>query len=60
MEGIGLLILICFLITFAPPVIFFIAGLVKRRSNKRASTVLFILGTIWLIIGGGICASIMA
>lgn len=57
--GIGILVLICFLATFAPPVILFVAGLVKRKSNKQSATVLFVLATLWLIVGGGLCASIL-
>ena len=59
MNGIGLLITICFLITFGPPVIFFIIGLAKRNSNKDTAKVFLILSAVWLIIGGGMCLSIM-
>lgn len=59
MEGIGMLILFCYSITFGPPLIFFVIGLVKRKSDPSAAKLFFIFATIWFIIGGGICASIM-
>jgi len=58
MEGIGTLIAICFSITFAPPIVFFIIGLIKRKSEK--GKVFFILAAVWFIVGGGICASILS
>jgi hypothetical protein len=59
MEGIGTLIAACFLFTFGPPVILLIVALVKRIRNKDSAKIFFILGLTWLIIGGGICASIL-
>ncbi len=58
MEGIGTLIAICFLITFGPPVLFLIMGIVKRKSDR--GKVYFILSALWFIIGGGICATILS
>jgi hypothetical protein len=59
MEGLGLLIFLCFALTFAPPIIFLFIGLIRRRRNKDNATVFFILSAVWFIIGGGTCASIM-
>lgn len=59
MNGIGLLILFLFLITFGPPVLLFIIALVKRNRNRDSAKVLFILAAVWLIVGGGICASML-
>jgi hypothetical protein len=59
MDGIGILIMLILGIMFGPPVVFFIVGLKKRSTNREASTVFFILGVAWLVIGGGICASIL-
>lgn len=59
MDGIATLIISLFFITFAPPVIFLIIGLVKRNTNKDTAKVFFILAAAWFIIGGGICASMM-
>lgn len=60
MDGIGIFILACFLVTFGPPLVFLILGFVKRKTQKDISTLFFILGAMWLIVGGGICASILA
>jgi len=59
MEGLGTLILICFAITFGPPLLFFILGISRRKKDPKHANVMFILGALWLIIGGGICATIM-
>jgi len=59
MEGLALFIFICFGITFGPPVLFIILGIVKRRKSPAASKTFFILGVLWLIVGGGICASML-
>ncbi|HEU5147244.1 MAG TPA: hypothetical protein VFT90_11040 [Chryseosolibacter sp.] len=60
MEAVAALIIGLFLITFAPPVIFFIIGLFKRNTNKDTAKVFFILAAAWLIIGGGMCFSMMS
>jgi hypothetical protein len=59
MEGIGILIVISFLFTFGVPLLFLIIGLTKRKHDKKTSNLFFIMGTVWLVIGGGICASIL-
>lgn len=59
MDDYAIMILFFFGITFGPPLILFIVGFVKRKTNKQASNVSFVLGAIWLIIGGGICATIL-
>lgn len=59
MEGIGTLILLILLVMFGPPVLFAIIGLVKRTSNRDAAKIFFILAVGWLLIAGGICASLM-
>jgi hypothetical protein len=59
MEGIGTLIILVLLVMFGPPVLFTIIGFVQRNSNKQAAKVFFILAAGWLIIGGGICASLL-
>ena len=59
MEGLGVLIGFLFLITFGPPVLFLILGIVKHSRNKDSAKVFFILAAVWFIVGGGLCASIM-
>jgi uncharacterized membrane protein len=59
MEGLGIFIMLCFGITFGPPVLLVIISLAKRKTNKQASKWFLILGIVWLIIGGGACLSIL-
>jgi hypothetical protein len=59
MDGIGFIVVICCLITFGPPIALIISGSRMSQRNKEAGRVFIILGIVWLIIGGGICASIM-
>jgi len=59
MNGIGFLIVICFLITFGPPVLLFVMGVVRRNRNQDSAKILFIVAAVWFIVGGGICASIL-
>jgi uncharacterized membrane protein len=59
MGGIEILIFACFFVTFGPPIIFFVIGLVKRKTQMNVAKSFFILSAVWLIIGGGICASIL-
>jgi quinol-cytochrome oxidoreductase complex cytochrome b subunit len=53
------LILLILLVMFGPPVLFLIVGLVKRSRNQDSAKVFFILGAVWLLVGGGICASLL-
>lgn len=57
---IGSLIFLILLVMFGPPVLFIILGAVKRTSNKETSRIFFVLAAVWLLVGGGICASIMS
>ena len=59
MEGIGTLIAICFLITFGPPALFLLIGLLKWKSDRSKAKIFLILGTVWLIIGGGACLNLI-
>jgi quinol-cytochrome oxidoreductase complex cytochrome b subunit len=59
MEGLEIIIVLILLIMFGPPLLFLVLGFVKRRSNPSASKVFFILAFAWIIIGGGICASMI-
>lgn len=53
------LILVILLVMFGPPVLFLIVGLAKRNRNQDSAKVFFILGAVWLLVGGGICASLL-
>ena len=59
MESLETIILLIMLIMFGPPLLFAIIGFVQRKSNKRIAKIFFILAAVWLIVGGGICATIM-
>lgn len=60
MDGLGALIFLCIMLTFGVPVIIFIVGLVKWHTKRNTAKNLFILAAVWLIIGGGICASLLS
>ena len=47
------------LIMIGPPVLFSIIGLAVRKINPKASKVLFILAVVYLLVGLGICGSMM-
>jgi hypothetical protein len=53
------LILFLFLLTFGPPVLFFLIGIVTWRRKRNTAKVFLIVGAVWLIIGGGTCLSIL-
>jgi hypothetical protein len=59
MNGLGAFIFLCIMLMFGVPVIIFIVGLVKWRTKRNTAKNLFILAAVWLIIGGGICASLL-
>lgn len=59
MEGLEILLALILLVMFGPPLLFLILGFVKMKTNKSASKVFFILCFAWVIIGGGICASMI-
>jgi hypothetical protein len=52
-------ILLGLFIMFAIPVILFIIGLALRNKNKKASKTLLIIAAIYVLIGLGICGSMM-
>ena len=47
------------LIMIGPPILLSIIGLVVRKKNPKASKVLFILAVVYLLVGLGICGSMM-
>ena len=57
--GIGLIIVILLGIMFGPPLVFLIIGLSKRKTSKDSATIFYILAVAWVVIGGGICASML-
>ena len=59
MDGLGVIIMLILAVMFGPPIVFVIIGLKKRTSNIESAKVFFILAAVYLLIGGGICASIL-
>lgn len=59
-EGaILLIILLCFMLTLGVPILLFIIGAVKRKRDKDRAKIFFIIGLIWLLVGGGTCLAIL-
>ncbi len=59
MDGLAFLVTGLFLITFGPPVIFLIVGMVKWKKNRQSARVFLILASAWFIIGGGMCLTVL-
>lgn len=60
MAGLGVLILFLFFLAFGVPLILLIIGFSRwKNGDHRAAKVFFIFGTVWLIIGGGSCLSML-
>ena len=53
------IILLILLVMFGPPVVLIILGVNKRKDKPTTANVLFILAAVYVLIGGGICASIL-
>jgi hypothetical protein len=53
------LIIILVLIMVGPPILLTIIGFAVKKNNTKAAKVLFILAALYLLIGLGICGSLM-
>ncbi|MVO08997.1 hypothetical protein GOQ30_07435 [Flavobacterium sp. TP390] len=63
LEGnmnLGGLILLIIIIMVGPPIVLSILGFIIRKNNPKAAKILYILSGIYLLIGLGICGSMMA
>ncbi|NJM78726.1 MAG: hypothetical protein HC854_02210 [Flavobacterium sp.] len=58
MDLSGLIIFIVF-IMIGPPIILTVLGLAIRKNNPTAAKVLYILAVVYLLVGLGICGSMM-
>ncbi|WGH74321.1 hypothetical protein P8625_09350 [Tenacibaculum tangerinum] len=47
------------LIMFGPPVILAIIGAAIKNKNKKASEIMYILAVVYLVIGLGVCGSMV-
>ncbi|MFA9187184.1 hypothetical protein AAGV33_06280 [Flavobacterium sp. FBOR7N2.3] len=54
------LFLILVLIMIGPPVLLAIIGFAVKKNNSKAAKVFFILAALYLLIGLGICGSLLA
>ncbi|MBL0745236.1 hypothetical protein [Chryseolinea lacunae] len=59
MDGLATLIILALLFSFGTPFLLLVIGLVKRPKDKKAAQVFFILAAAWLIVAGGICATLL-
>ena len=57
--GLGDLVVILVLIMIGPPILLTIIGLVINKNQPKAAKVLYILASVYLLIGLGICGSLM-
>lgn len=57
--GLGGLVVILVLIMIGPPILLTIIGLVINKNQPKAAKVLYILASVYLLIGLGICGSLM-
>lgn len=57
--GLGGLVAILVLIMIGPPILLTIIGLVINKNQPKAAKVLYILASVYLLIGLGICGSLM-
>lgn len=57
--GLGDLVVILVLIMIGPPILLTIIGLVINKNHPKAAKVLYILASVYLLIGLGICGSMM-
>lgn len=59
MDELGAIILIFLFIMFGPPVILTIIGFAIKSKKKKAAKILFILAAVYLLIGLGICFTLL-
>ena len=59
MNGIGAIIALILFVMFGPPLVLVILGLSRQKTNTQAAKVFYILAAVWLIVGGGTCATIL-
>jgi hypothetical protein len=57
--GLGGLVVILVLIMVGPPILLTVIGLVINKNQPKAAKVLYILASVYLLIGLGICGSLM-
>jgi hypothetical protein len=58
-DGFVLMIILILLILLGVPIILSIIGLVLRKKKPKTAKVLFIIAAVYVLIGLGICGTIM-
>ncbi len=58
-KGLGVLIIIWLFVAFGVPLILLITGIALRNKNKKKSTGFLIATVVYVLIGLGICGSLM-
>ena len=58
MDVVGIIIL-CLGIMLSPAIIMTIIGFAVRKRNKKAAKILFIMASVYSIIGLGICGALL-
>lgn len=53
------IILLIFAVIFGPPLLLLSIGLSKRKTSPDSAKACYIIAVVYLIIAGGICASIL-
>lgn len=59
MINMQFVIFFCLFVTFGIPVILFFIGWNYRERNKDFAKTFYIIAAVWLLIGGGVCATIL-
>jgi hypothetical protein len=59
MEDFSSIIIIIYLILHSPAIIMLIIGLARLKTKPESAKTLLIISTIYFIIGGGICGSLL-
>jgi hypothetical protein len=57
MNDYGIIILLVLAVIFGPPLVLVVIGLYQRKHNPSRSKTFFILAALYLLVGGGICAT---
>lgn len=53
------LVIILVLIMIGPPILLAIIGFSIKKNNSKSAKIFFILATLYLLVGLGICGSLM-
>ncbi|WCM41029.1 hypothetical protein MG290_08655 [Flavobacterium sp. CBA20B-1] len=53
------LVAIIFMVMFGPPIVLALIGVIVKSKSPKAAKVLFILAGLYMLIGLGICGSMM-